>query len=292
MLSFYKKLAMTFFEDFTEKYLDSFRPLEPHIKNANMKILLKTWVSLILFTSVTVSIITFILTYTILSFFVYVEFYIYIFTVIFFPVFVGSIVFIIFYLYPVQRENSRRNSIDNNLPFAITHMSAIASSGIPTEFMFELLAGFKEYGEVSEESRLIMRNIKTFGMSSMDAIKNVGERSPSQQFRELLLGIVSTVETGGDLIEYLREMADKALFDYRIRREKYLKTLSTYADIYTALLVAAPLMMLALLATMSIIGGQILGLSIQDVMLIITWIMLPMLNVSYLAFIHVTYPGI
>jgi flagellar protein FlaJ len=292
MLSFYKKLAMTFFGGFTEKYIDSFRPLEPHIKNANMKILLKTWVSLILFTSVTMFIITFILTYVILSFFVYVEFYIYIFTITFFPVFVGSIVFIIFYLYPVQRENSRRNSIDNNLPFAITHMSAIASSGIPTEFMFELLAGFKEYGEMSEESRLIMRNIKTFGMSSVDAIKNVGDRSPSQQFRELLLGIVSTIETGGDLIEYLGQMADKALFDYRIRREKYLKTLSTYADIYTALLVAAPLMMLALLATMSIIGGQILGLSIQDVMLIITWIMLPMLNVSYLAFIHVTYPGI
>lgn len=292
MVSFYKKLALTFLGEFTEKYIDSFRPLEPHIKNANMKILLKTWVSLILFTSIMVFIITFVITYVILSFFVYVEFYIYLFTIIFFPVFVGSIVFIIFYLYPVQRENSRKNSIENNLPFAITHMSAIASSGIPTEFIFELLTGFKEYGEVSEESRLIMRNIKTFGMSSVDAIKNVGERSPSQQFRELLLGIVSTIETGGNLIEYLREMADKALFDYRIRREKYMKTLSTYADIYTALLVAAPLMMLALLATMSIIGGQILGLSIQDVMLIITWIMLPVLNVSYLAFIHITYPGI
>jgi len=292
MMSFYKKLALVFLGGVTEKYIESFRPLEPHIKNANMKILLKTWVSLILFTSVIFFMITFILTYTVLTFFIQVEFYIYIFTVIFLPVFVASVTFIIFYLYPVQRENSRRNSIENNLPFAITHMSAIASSGIPTEFVFELLMGFKEYGEIAEESRLIMRNIKTFGMSSVDAIKNVGDRTPSREFRELLLGIVSTIETGGNLIEYLREMSDKALFDYRIKREKYLKTLSTYADIYTALLVAAPLMMLALLATMSIIGGEILGFGIQDVMLLITWLMLPILNISYLAFIHVTYPGI
>jgi flagellar protein FlaJ len=292
MLSFYKKLAVAFFGGITEKYMESFKPLEPHIKNANMKILLKTWVSLILFTSVIFFIITFILTYSVLTLFIEVESYIYIFTIIFLPIFVASVTFIIFYLYPVQRENSRRNNIENNLPFAITHMSAIASSGIPTEFVFELLMGFKEYGEIAEESRLIMRNIKTFGMSSLDAIRNVGDRTPSQEFREVLLGIVSTIETGGNLIEYLREMSDKALFDYRIKREKYLKTLSTYADIYTALLVAAPLMMLALLATMSIIGGEILGLGIQDLMLVITWLMLPVLNISYLAFIHITYPGI
>jgi len=292
MYSFYKRLAMVFFGGITEKYIDSFKTLEPHIKNANMKILLKTWVSLILFTTVLLFIITFTVTFVLLTFFIEVEFYIYLFTIIFFPVFVSSVTFIIFYLYPIQKEKSRKNNIENNLPFAITHMAAIASSGIPTEFIFELLMGFKEYGEIAEESRLIIRNIKTFGMSSVDAIKNVGERTPSQEFRELLLGIVSTIETGGNLIEYLREMSDKALFDYRIKREKYLKTLSTYADIYTALLVAAPLMMLALLATMSIIGGQVLGFGIQDIMLLITWVILPTLNVCYLVFIHVTYPGI
>ena len=65
-----------------------------------------------------------------------------------------------------------------------------------------------------------------------------------------------------------------------------------YADIYTALLVAAPLMMLSLLATMSIIGGNILGLTIQELIILITWIVLPVTNITYLAFIHVTYPGV
>jgi flagellar protein FlaJ len=230
--------------------------------------------------------------YVLLSYFFLVEFYIYIFSVVFFPVFVASIVFIVFYLYPVERERSRQKSIENNLPFAITHMTAISSSGIPTEFMFELLTGFKEYGEITQDSKLIMRNIKTFGMSSVDAIKDVADRTPSQGFRELLLGIVSTIESGGNLIEYLKGMSDKSLFDYRIKREKYLKTLSTYADIYTALLVAAPLMMLSMLATMSIIGGSIMGLTIDELIMLITWVMLPVFNVAFLVFIHVTYPGV
>lgn len=292
MLSLYKKLSLVFFGDLVEKNIDSFKPLEPHIRNANMKVLLKTWVGVLFFTTLLSFIVSFASIYVALTYIIEVEFHIYVFSVIFFPVFVASIVFVILYLYPVQRERSRQKSIENNLPFAITHMAAIASSGIPTEFMFELLTGFKEYGEVTEDSKLIMRNIKTFGMSSVDSLKDIAERTPSQDFREILLGIVSTIESGGNMVEFLREMADKALFSYRIKREKYLKTLSTYADIYTALLVAAPLMMLSLLATMSIIGGSVMGLTINELMLLITWIVLPVLNVGFLLFIHTTYPGV
>ncbi len=292
MLSLYKKLSLVLFGDLIEKYIDSFKPLEPHIRNANMKVLLKTWVGMLFFTTLLSLVVSFISIFVFLTFLIEVEFYIYIFSVVFFPVFVASIVFIILYLYPVQRENSRKKSIENNLPFAITHMAAIASSGIPTEFIFELLTGFEEYGEVTEDSKLIMRNIKTFGMSSVDALKDIAERTPSQNFRDILLGIVSTTESGGNMVEYLKEMADKALFDYRIKREKYLKTLSTYADIYTALLVAAPLMMLSLLATMSIIGGTVMGLTINELMLLITWVMLPVLNTGFIIFIHTTYPGV
>jgi flagellar protein FlaJ len=291
-MSLYRKISLALFGKIVDKYITSFKPLEPHIKNANMKILLKTWVCILLFSSILSFLISFFAIYILLTYFIEVEFYIYIFSVIFFPVFIASIVFIILYLYPVQKEKSRQKSIENNLPFAITHMAAIASSGIPIEFMFELLTGFKEYGEIAEDAKLIMRNIKTFGMSSIDAIKDVAERTPSQSFREVLLGIVATTESGGNMVEYLREMAEKALFDYRIRREKYLKTLSTYADIYTALLVAAPLMMLSMLATMSIIGGSVMGLTIDEMITLITWIILPFLNLAFIIFIHVTYPGV
>lgn len=292
MLSIYRKISLILFGGLMEKYINSFKPMESHIKNANMKILLKTWVSMLFFSTMFSFVVSFAVIFVLVTYFIQVEFYIYVFSIIFFPVFISSIVFIIFYLYPVQKEMSRQKSIENNLPFAITHMSAIASSGIPTEFMFELLTGFKEYGEITEDSKLIMRNIKTFGMSSIDALKAVADRTPSQNFRQLLLGIVTTTETGGDVVEYLHEMSERALFDYRIKREKYLKTLSTYADIYTALLVAAPLMMLSMLATMSIIGGSVMGLTIEELIMLMTWVMLPFLNVLFLTFIHVTYPGV
>lgn len=292
MLSLYKRVSLLLFEGIVDKHIEIFRPLEDHMKKSRMRILLKTWVSMIFMTSVIALVASFAGIYVFLTYFFEVSFMIYIFSIIFFPIMIASIVAITFYVYPSQKKKSIETSIENNLPFAITHMAAVASSGIPPEFMFELLTGFREYGEISNESKMIMRNIKTFGMSSVDAIKNVGERTPSRNLREILFGIVTTIESGGNLIDYLKEMSEKALFDYRIKREKYLKTLSTYADIYTALLVAAPLMMIALLATMLIIGGQVLGLEIPQVIVIMTFIVLPIFNVVYLAFLQMTYPGI
>ncbi|MFH1445666.1 MAG: type II secretion system F family protein [Nanoarchaeota archaeon] len=291
LLRSYKRLSVAFFGTIVEKYIKNFEQLNPHIKGANIRMLLKTWVSIIFMSSFiaffaslfAVAIIGFLLGFDLLTF---------IYFLISVPILAGAGTGILFYVYPIQKASSIKSSIDNNLPFALSHMSAIASSGIPPEYMFELLTDFKEYGEISKQAAMVVRNIKTFGMSSLNAIKDVSERTSSTSFKEILVGISTTIEKGGNLINYVNEMAERQMFEYRIKREKYLKTLSTYADIYTALLVAAPLMMLAVLGVMGIIGGEVFGLSIQDLIFLITWVVLPALNIAFLTFVHMTYPGI
>jgi archaellum biogenesis protein FlaJ (TadC family) len=289
----YERLSKITFGWLVDRYIKDFEPLKQPLRGARINVLLKTWVCEIFFTSMIAYFVS--LLAIIIVFGVLVEiFYLYYLIMVFFiPVLAASFTFLIFYLYPQQKSKSRANSIENNLPFAIMHMAATASSGIPPEFMFSLIAGFKEYGEISKEAGMVVKNIRTFGSSSVGAMKAVASQTPSKQLKDVLLGISSTIETGGNLTAYLKEMSDKALFDYRIKREKYLKTLSTYADIYTALLVAAPLFLLSTMATMSIIGGDILGgLSSSEVVLLMTWAVLPLMNISFLTFIHVTYPGV
>jgi hypothetical protein len=62
---------------------------------------------------------------------------------------------------------------------------------------------------------------------------------------------------------------------------------------YTALCVAAPLFMISTMATMSILGGNVLlGLSSSEVVSLMTWVLLPVMNIAFLTFIHITYPGV
>ena len=287
----YKKLSVSLFGGVAEKNSESFKQLKPYLAGSGINILLNTWTSMIILTSLLVYLVS-LGTSVFFTILLELDFITTIYYVLFLPILTASISFVIMYIYPIQKTNSIKSSIDSDLPFALAHMNAIASSGVPPEYLFSLLTNFKEYGDISKAAGLVVRNIKTFGMSSTVAIRNVSERVPSKVFKQVLDGIVSTIETGGNLVEYLKEMSEKSLFDYRIKRENYLKMLSTYADIYTALLVAAPLMMMAVLGIMNLIGGNILGLSSPELIWLITWVLLPVMNSAFILFIHVTYPGV
>ncbi len=209
------------------------------------------------------------------------------------PALVFLICFTVGYAYPFQRVNAKQQSINTNLPFAINHMAAIASSGVPPEKAFEMMAQFKEYGAVSTESRNLIRQINVFGKDILNAIRSTAARTPSKELKELLYGILSIIETGGNLKDYLNEMSQLALFNYQLSRKKYIETLSTYADIYTAILIAAPLFLVSILAVMNIIPGSAVGgLSIEEFMGIGVYVLIPILNIGFLLFISATQPEI
>jgi flagellar protein FlaJ len=286
----YKRLSLMLFRDLADGSEESFKSLGPQLKGANIHLLLKAYIAII-YMSTTIAYVAALLVTLLLSLLLVEDLVMLVYFVMFIPVLTASFVFMFFYIYPSQKSKSVRKSIDNNLPFALIHMDSIASSGIPMEFMFELVGNLKEYGEVSRQARLVVRNIKTFGMSSVAAINDVAKRTPSPAFKQVLSGISSTIAKGGNLSGFLKEMTSKNLFDYRIKREQYVKTLSTFADIYTAVMIAAPLMMLSVLVMMNIIGGDVMGMTIPDAIGLMAYVIVPLMNVAFLAFIHMSYPG-
>ncbi|HDD72735.1 MAG TPA: hypothetical protein ENG00_01430 [Candidatus Aenigmarchaeota archaeon] len=288
-MGFYKRLSVKLFGWLAGRTLSNFKSLEPQIRGAGMNILLKVWVSIIylsVFLAYTLSLVSVFIANMFFEF----ETTEFVYYAIFIPILVASFTFVILYVYPAQKAKSVKKSIDNNLPFALIHMEAVTSSGIPPEFMFELISRFKEYGKLSEQMGLVVRNIKTFGMSSVSAVYDVAKRTPSKELRQILNGIGSTIERGGDLSRYLKEMSEKTLFDYRMKREKYSKTLSALSDIYTALLITGPLMIISVIVMMNIIGGDIFGLGIAPAIFVMILI-ITMANIVYLVFLEISCPG-
>jgi flagellar protein FlaJ len=286
----YKRLSVRLFGWLAKGSEKSFSSLSPWLKGAGMHMLLKTYISVIYMTTA-IALVTSLAVILAISLMFVEDLVMIVYFVMFGPVLTASFTFLIMYMYPSQRYKSARKSIDNNLPFALIHMDSISSSGIPIEFMFDLIGRLKEYGEVSRQARLVVRNIKTFGMSSVSAINSVAEITPSPAFKQVLTGISSTISKGGNLSGFLKEMSNKSLFDYRIEREKHVKTLATYADIYTSVMIAAPLMMLAVLVMMNVIGGDVFGLTIPDAIGLMTYVMVPLMNIGFLAFLQMKSPS-
>lgn len=312
MISF-KKLATKVCGNLTDRYLSQFESIKGPLIKSDIKILFRNYVSITFFSSM--------ITFLSLFFSVFILFYFILGSSLIWVVLgsllaggTGSVtVFFFTYFYPIQKANQREKSINTNLPFAINHTAAVASSGVPPYIIFKLLTEFKEYGEISKEAKKIVRNVDTFGQDIVTSLRQVAKETPSKEFSEFLSGIISTVETGGSLESYLKTRAKEALFDYRLRREEYLQSLSTYADFYTAVLIAAPLFLIALLAVMNMIGGTFAGMSLSTTcpkgvspslfnvikgncnlgaMELGVYIFIPLLNTIFIAFIHFTQPEV
>jgi len=283
-----KKLAINLFGKLADKYSENFVNVKDSLITSDIKILFRTYLCLLFATTAMTFIATFILT----LFFVLLirlDFLFSILGLVIMPMFFSSVVFMIIYIYPVSVSENRKKDIEANLPFAMTHMSAVAESGAPPLTIFKILAQFKEYGEISKEAEKITRNVEIFGLDELSALRDRASKCPSPSFRDIMQGMLSTIQTGGNIRAYLKEESSKAMFDYAMRREKYNQILSTYADLYTALLIAAPMMFIVVVSTLSVLGGGFMGLPL-DITMIIGLGTLVFLNMVFLVFIQLTQP--
>ncbi len=290
---FYAKLSNFFVGNFVirldKKNPKLFKSLNTNLTKAGIRTLTNSYLSMMIFSTIVSMISTFFVSLVLLSNQALLSI---IFKSLIYSLLVGMIVFTTFYLIPTSIADSKKRDIKDKLPFAIVHMSAVAGSGAPPITMFELLSKSDEYGSLSNEIRKVMNYCNLFGYNLSTALRAVAENTPSPEFKELLSGIVATIETGGDLKTYLKEKADDAINTYKLERKKYTEVISTYSDIYTGVLIAAPLLFLVTLNIINVIGGTLFGLDIGLVALVGTFGFIPVLNIAFILFLSVTQPEI
>jgi len=283
-----KKIAIKLFSKVADKFSGSFASLKETLITANARILFRTYLSIAFLFSFIIFIFTFLLT-LITSIYLQLNIVFALFGLAVVPSFFALLTFFLIFIYPFSITQSRKRDIEANLPFALTHMAAISESGAPPLTIFKILSQFREYGEISKEAEEIKRNVEVFGLDEISALRDRISKSPSSEFKDVLEGMTATIQSGGSLKSYLIEESGKAMFEYAVKREKYNQILSTYADIYTALLIAAPMIFIVVLAALNIMGGNLFGLTIQELMILGT-VSLAALNVIFLTFLCLTQP--
>ena len=286
--SFLKMIAIKLFGRASDKFSSSFASLKEALVTANARVLFRTYLSLAFFFAFITFAATFLMTLLfVINFKLNLIFAL--FGLLIVPLFFASLTFFMIFVYPFSVSQTRRRDIEANLPFALTHMAAVSESGAPPLTIFKILSKFSEYGELSKEADKITRNVELFGLDEISALKESANKTSSPELKDVLEGMIVTIQSGGSLKSYLIEESGKAMFEYTVKREKYNQLLSTYADIYTALLIAAPMIFIVVLAALNIMGGNMFGFTIQELMIIGT-LALATLNLMFLTFLSLTQP--
>jgi flagellar protein FlaJ len=201
------------------------------------------------------------------------------------------IVFFLFYLSPGSQASSIQRKIDNEMPFAIIHMSAIAGSGVEPVKVFNIIASSAEYPAVSSEMKKVMNLINLYGYDLVNALKEAAKLTSSEKFASLLTGIANITISGGDLKEYLEKKAADTLLDYKLKKKSEAQAAETSMDLYVSVLIAAPLILMVMLVIMGAVPGLgFKGISIVSLSYIIV-LAIALLNVAFLFFLKMKRQG-
>jgi flagellar protein FlaJ len=189
----------------------------------------------------------------------------------------------IFYFYPFYKFNKQLADIDSNLPLGVSYMSIISKSGVPPEKMFKYVAEKEEFGEFSKECERIYKYLSIVGRDINSAIREVASRSPSEKFKNFLEGFVATILSGSDLNLYLSSEARKGVVIYKEKQKKITSIMGFFLDIFIVLLLIAPLVIVIMLTSFSLVESQFLNFDIKFLIIVVTYVALPIGGIIFLA---------
>lgn len=287
MLDKYSEFCYNQVGSYTLEYIEYFEGLRPQLNKAGISISLPEYVSTIIFSSA----LAFLLIMSVFGTLLALTGGIAGFMMAFIFAVVASVgCFFGFYLYPPLLISNRASKIRDTLPFATMYLSTLAGTGTSLPDIFENLAEVEEYGEVSKEAAKISRDINTLGMDVSEALQRAAERTPSDDFQELMWGINHSITTGGSLKQFLRGRAESLMNDYQRRVEEFADQLSLLVEMYITIVIVGSIIFTSMSAVMSSFASISPDL-IVIIQVLSVFIGLPLISMMFIVFVRGISPG-
>jgi flagellar protein FlaJ len=160
------------------------------------------------------------------------------------------------YLYPSIAAGKKKRAIEEGLPYTVSFMGILSSSGVPPKRVMRSLAQLEKADVgLGGESTVMYRDMELLGGDLLSVLGQEIKKNISPLLTGILEGFISTVRAGGDLAQFFKEEA-KGLM--RLRRsilKEFVDVLVMVSEMYMGLMVAFPLILIVMLVVMSSIGG-------------------------------------
>ncbi len=278
-------IAITYFRDWADKLVKTFE-LDKAIRRSGLRSYPQMYAArVILFTVVSAALavyFTLLLAFTSLP--LVLKFLVSIFLLLT-PLFV----FAIGLSYPSMKISERKNGVETELPFFAAYLTTMARSGVPVSKVMERVSKLKIFKAMREEARRVLRDISIFGKDPLEALEANALDHPSPMYRDFILGYVTSVRTGGDVLHYL-EIRTQDIFTRRINELKLIaERMSMFTEVYVTIAVIMTLVFYIFFTISSLFPT---GTSFGGIggMILFSFILLPMLTVMLLYMIHASQP--
>ncbi len=199
--------------------------------------------------------------------------------------------FLLGIMYPQSKAGERSRNVEYELPFAATYMTTLARGGVSIGKIIERIAESKVFFAMREEARRILREVKFFGRDILSAIEYVASRHPNRLFKDFMLGWVSVIRTGGDIVHYL-EAKTTAMFEARINAIRAIADrVAAFAEAYIIFAVIGSIGFYVFFAAGSLLGAGTAGTaSAYASFALFAFVVMPLVSIAIIVVIGKILP--
>src|SRR6266581_986967 len=189
----------------------------------------------------------------------------------------GAAILGFFYILPSMKVGSRRQRLDNFLPFTASYMTVLASAGVTPERILRSTSEKDPKFMLSDEIANVIGRIDLLGYDVINAMNAEVERSPSANYQDLLRGFAGVIRTGGDMKKFFQGITDHLFQKRALSVQGFLDSLGIIAETYV-------------LSIMASIGGNLGGVDVFSFMYLLAFILIPICGVMFLFILDTMQP--
>jgi len=129
------------------------------------------------------------------------------------------------------------SEINRELPFAALLFTILAASGVTLYESWKKLRGVEHLPTFQKEAKEVVRQVEVLGYDPLTVMQKRAEKTKSKVYREFLLGYVSAVRSGGNIINYLRSKL-RSIFEIQSAAAiRSIERLGTLVEAYAVMLI-------------------------------------------------------
>jgi flagellar protein FlaJ len=200
------------------------------------------------------------------------------------------IVFAIFVVYPLYHGKQNRAEIDSNLVYTAGYMGVLSAGGISIERIFDRVVQVERHPAIRDLAKRLMTDMKVFGLDVVSSLNDVIKHSPSEVFSKLLVGIINTLKTSGDLKSLLTFETERLLSMKREQLKKTLNTLLGLGELYIAGVVMGPVTFIIMITILSVMGNVAFGISPIMQLNLLVFLGIPMICLVFIIILNGALP--
>ncbi len=189
-----------------------------------------------------------------------------------------------------RATSEEREHIEHELPFAVMIFTLMAASGVSPYDSWKKIRRLTFLPTFKMEADEIVRQVEVLGKDPLTVMRLRAEKTDSKQYRNFLGGFVSSVRSGGKMVDYLKSQL-KAIFELRHGEiTRSIEKVATLVEAYTVMLIVILCVyILFVVLSSNDTLGQMTGMVISDsptMTYLIAFVFMPVMSGIFILVAH------